>query len=293
MYILLSNELMLKAVIRFSLIIVCVGLLNYFVDAQEFKNVDEAVQALKGKDWSIKDAAADYLVKNQKESVSILKKIIKNKQTGWITAIFTLTKINDESVLPFYIKLLEGNFYNKDENGKRIIYGFGSPYGCIVNRNHYGGILAYSLGQIGNERAVPVLREALKQGDKEVKQHAYFALYKLKDISVEDFFGMVETEKEINIISLISQIGGENIHSNTNFAIEIFDRIIQGFPQERYAVASAHFSKIQCFELLKQYDKALEECDEVLKFPDFENLTEQIKQKREKLLLKSKSLKES
>jgi outer membrane lipoprotein-sorting protein len=73
---------MLKAVIRFSLIIVCVGLLNYFVDAQEFKNVDEAVQALKGKDWSIKDAAADYLVKNQKESVSILKKIIKNKQTG-------------------------------------------------------------------------------------------------------------------------------------------------------------------------------------------------------------------
>ena len=271
---------MLKAAIRFSLTVLCIGLLSCFVSAQEFKDVNEAAKALENTDWKVKDAAADYLLKNQKESVPLLKKLIKNKQSGWITAIFTLTKIKDESVLPFYIKLLEGNFYNKDENGKRIIYGFGSPNGCIVNRNQYGGILAYSLGQIGDERAVPVLREALKQGDEEVKQHAYFALYKLKDISIEDFFAIVDTEKEVKIVSLISQIGGENIHSNTNFAIEIFDRIIQRFPQERYAVASAHFWKIQCFELLKQYDKALQECDEVLKFPDFENLTKQIKQKR-------------
>jgi len=283
---------MLKAAIRFSLTVLCIGLLSCFVSAQEFKDVNEAAKALENTDWKVKDAAADYLLKNQKESVPLLKKLIKNKQSGWITAIFTLTKIKDESVLPFYIKLLEGNFYNKDENGKRIIYGFGSPNGCIVNRNQYGGILAYSLGQIGDERAVPVLREALKQGDEEVKQHAYFALYKLKDISIEDFFAIVDTEKEVKIVSLISQIGGENIHSNTNFAIEIFDRIIQRFPQERYAVASAHFSKIQCFELLKQYDKALEECDEVLKFSDFENLTEQIKQKKERLLLESKSSKE-
>ena len=283
---------MLKAAIRFSLTVLCIGLLSCFVSAQEFKDVNEAAKALENTDWKVKDAAADYLLKNQKESVPLLKKLIKNKQSGWITAIFTLTKIKDESVLPFYIKLLEGNFYNKDENGKRIIYGFGSPNGCIVNRNQYGGILAYSLGQIGDERAVPVLREALKQGDEEVKQHAYFALYKLKDISIEDFFAIVDTEKEVKIVSLISQIGGENIHSNTNFAIEIFDRLIQRFPQERYTVASAHFSKIQCFELLKQYDKALEECDEVLKFSDFENLTEQIKQKKERLLLESKSSKE-
>ncbi len=289
----MSNELMLKAVIRFSLVIVCVGLLSYFVKAQEFENVDEAVKALENKDWNIKDAAADYLLKNQKESVPILKKIIKNKQSGWITAIFTLTKIKDESIVPFYIKLLEANFYNKDENGKRIIYGFGSPNGCIVSPNQYGGILAYNLGQIGDERAVPVLREALKQGDKEVREKAYFALYKLKDISTEDFFGIADTEKEINIVALISQIGGENIHSNTNFAIEIFDRIIREFPQKRYEVASAHFWKIQCFELLKQYDKALEECDEVLKFSDFENLTEQVKQKKEKLLLESKLSKKS
>jgi len=283
---------MLKAAIRFSLTVLCIGLLSCFVSPQEFKDVNEAAKALENTDWKVKDAAADYLLKNQKESVPLLKKLIKNKQSGWITAIFTLTKIKDESVLPFYIKLLEGNFYNKDENGKRIIYGFGSPNGCIVNRNQYGGILAYSLGQIGDERAVPVLREALKQGDEEVKQHAYFALYKLKDISIEDFFAIVDTEKEVKIVSLISQIGGENIHSNTNFAIEIFDRIIQRFPQERYAVASAHFSKIQCFELLKQYDKALKECDEVLRFPEFENLTEQVVQKKQRLLLESKLSKE-
>jgi outer membrane lipoprotein-sorting protein len=59
---------MLKAVIRFSLIIVCVGFLNYFVNAQEFKNVDEAVEALENKDWNVKGAAADYLVENQKNS---------------------------------------------------------------------------------------------------------------------------------------------------------------------------------------------------------------------------------
>ncbi len=153
--------------------------------------------------------------------------------------------------------------------------------------------MAYSLGQIGDERAIPVLREALKQGDREVKENAYSALYKLGDISIEDFFAIADTEKEVKIVSLISQIGRENIHSNTNFAIEVFDRIIQRFQHERYAVASAHFSKIQCFELLQQYDKALEECDEVLKFSDFENLTEQVKQKKENFLLKSKSSKES
>jgi tetratricopeptide (TPR) repeat protein len=284
---------MLKAVIRFSLIIVCVGLLNYFVNAQEFKNVDEAVEALENKDWNVKGAAADYLVENQKESVPILKKLIKNKQSGWITAIWTLTKTKVESVLPFYIKLLEKNFYNKDKNGERIIYGFGSPYGCIGFPNQYGGILAYHIGEIGDEGAIPVLREALKQGDKEVKENAYFALYKLKDISIEDFFDIADTEKEVKIVSLISRIGLENIHSNTNFAIETFDRIIQGFPQERYEVASAHFWKIQCFELLKQYDKALQECDEVLKFPDFENLTIQANQKKEKLLLEGKPLKKS
>jgi len=288
---LLSNELMLKAIIRFSLIIVCTGLLNYYVNAQEFKNIDEAVQALAGKDWKIKDAASDYLAQNQNESVPILKKFIKAKDDGWITATFTLTKTKDESAAPFYIKLLETNFYNKDKNGKRIIYGLGSAYGCIVLPNQFGGILAYHLGEVGDERAIPVLREAIKQGDTEVRNNAYTALYKLKDISLEDFFGMVNTEKEVNILSLISQIGNQNIHSNTNFAIEIFDRIIQEFPQARYEVAAAHFWKIQCFELLEQFDKALEECDEVLKFSDFENLTEQIEKKRGKLLLKKNSAK--
>ena len=284
---------MLKAAIIFLLTVVCIGLLSCFAGAQEFKDVNEAAKGLENTDWKIKDAAADYLLKNQRESVPILKKIIKNKQNGWITAIFTLTKTKDESISPFYIKLLEDNFYNKDENGKRLIYGFGSSNGCIVFPNQYGGILAYSLGEIGDKRAIPVLREALKQGDKEVKEKAYFALYKLEDISLEDFFAIADTEKEVKIVSLISQIGNENIHSNTNFAIEVFDRIIQRFPQERYEVASAHFWKIQCFELLKQYDKALEECDEVLKFSDFENLTKQIKQAKEKLLVKSKSLKKS
>ena len=213
---------MIKAAIRFLLIIVSFGLLNYYVNAQQFKDVNEAVEALENKDWTVKDAAADYLAENQKESVLILKKLIKNKQSGWITATWALTKTKHESVLPFYIKLLEENFYSKDENGERIIYGLGSPNGCLVFPNRYGGVLAYNLGIIGDERAVPVLREALKQGDKEVKEKAYFALYKLRDISVEDFFAIADTEKEVKIVSLISQIGGENIHSNTNFAIEIF-----------------------------------------------------------------------
>ncbi len=153
--------------------------------------------------------------------------------------------------------------------------------------------MAYHLGEIGDERAIPVLQEALKQGDREVRENAYTALYKLKNISLEDFFDIVDTEKEVNILSLISRIGNQNIHSNTNFAIEIFDRIIHGFPQARYEVASAHFWKIQCFELLEQFDKALEECDEVLKFSDFENLTKQVEKTKEKLLLKVNSLKKS
>lgn len=287
----MSNERMLKTFIKFSLLVVCLGIFNRFASAQEFSNIDEAVQALKSKDWKIKDKAADYLAQNSKESIPVLKKIIKIKDDGWITAMFTLGRTKDESVAPFYIKLLENNFYNKDKNGKRIEYGLGSPFGCIVEPNRYGGDLAFWLGEIGDERAIPVLREALKQGDHEVRTHAYSALYKLKGISLEDFFKIVETEKEVNILSLISAIGRQNIHSNISFAIEIFDRIIQEFPQAQYEVAAAHFSKIQCFELLEQFDKALEECDEVLKYPEFENLTKQVVEKKEKLLLKKNSVK--
>ncbi|HEX2996139.1 MAG TPA: hypothetical protein VHP14_15040 [Anaerolineales bacterium] len=82
----------------------------------------------------------------------------------------------------------------------------------------------------------------------------------------------------------IERIGWENIHSDTNYSIEVFDKITNELPPDSYAVASAHFWKIQCYMLLKQYDKALEECDQVSRYTQYTNLTDQMPAKRKDIL---------
>lgn len=279
----------MKGLKRFVLSMLLIGTFCFAANGQQFTDTDEAIAALGNKDWQIKQAAIDFLAENPQKSVSLLKKIIEEQKENWIWAMSPLNKASKEDAVSLYIKLLGDNFYLKEKDGTRKIFGLGSKNGCLVQPNIYGRVLAKNLGWLGNKLAIPVLKEALKQGDIEVRTSAFYALYELDYFSLQNLFDLAKQEKEVDIAEIIMSVGWKNIHSNNELAIKIFDRIIEEFPNDKYKVASAHFWKIQCFELLQMLDKALLECDEVLKYPEFVNLTEQVVKKKQDLLLKLQS----
>jgi len=215
--------------------------------------------------------------------------IVERKEKGWIHASAALTRTKDERVAPFYINLLRNNYYEKEKDGTRKQFGLGTKNGCEVWPFLYGGVLARALGTMGDKRAIPVLKEAAKEGDSEVRRRAYEALYKLEALSLDDLFDMAkkDADPQANVVSIIEGIGWASIHSDTPHALKVFDRIIAELPKHEQGVAGAHFWKVQCFTLLKQYDRAIQECDEVMKFPQNASLIAQVKTKREALRLLS------
>lgn len=247
-----------------------------------YTNLPDAIAALAGSDNRSTWPAVEYLAKHPEQSVPPLMQMVEKQEAGWVFACAALTRSKDARVVPFYIRLLQNNFYAKEEDGTRKQYGFGTKNGCVVLRYIYGGALATNLGDMGDKRAVPVLEDAAKQGDPEVRTRAYQALYKLEAISLDQLFEMAKrnSDPRANIPNIIQGIGWVDIYPNTRAAIMVFDRVIAELPDHEYEVAAAHFWKVQCYELLKQYDDAIRECDEVMKFAKYDNLTSQIKGRR-------------
>ena len=279
----------MKILPKFVMMILLTGIFFVSADGQQFRSVNEAIDALKNSDYKVSDAARNYLAETPKKSVPVLKNIIEEKKENWIWAMSALNEISKENAVTLYIKLLEKNFYLKEKDGTRKKFGLGTKNGCLVQENIYGGMLVMNLAWLEDKRAIPVLQKSLKQGDSKVRGYAFYALYKLDDITLQNLFDLAKQEKEVDVAEIIMSIGTENIHSNNEFAIAVFDRIIEEFPKDNYKVASAHFWKIQCFELLQMFDKAFLECEEVLKYSQFENLTNQVKKKKEAILVKLNS----
>lgn len=251
---------------------------------EAYASVDDAFQALfsnpaKSLPWG----AVEYLAQHPQESTPRLLPMVANQGPGWLYASLVLEQTRDDRIVPFYITLLKDNYFAKEADGTRVRYGLGSPNDCIVMPHLYGGVLARALGNMRDPRAIPVLKEAAAQGDAEVKRKAYDALYKLGSLSLDDLFRLAKEkpDPQVNFPSCIFAVGGAMIHTDTRTAIKVFDRLITELPESGYEVAAAHYDKIQCYELLKQYDDALHECDEVMKFPEFDNLTSQMDKRRE------------
>lgn len=129
------------------------------------------------------------------------------------------------------------------------------------------------------------------EGDAEVRKNAYQSLYKLGALSLDELFEMArkKPDSEVDTTPLIEGIAWESIYPQTRFAMSVFDRIIAELPGREYPVASAHFWKTKCFEILKEYDDALRECEEVMKFPQFDNLTAQISDRQTRLNMLKKA----
>lgn len=244
-----------------------------------YASVSEAIAALAGRADDSRWAAVEYLAKHPEESVPRLLMMVEKQEKGWIFASEALVQSRDKAVVPAYIELLRANFYEKEADGSKKQYGYGTKNGCSIGPFLYGGVLAEHLGRMGDPRAMPVLRAAATQGDYEVRQRAYEALYRLGGLSLDELFGMAKknADPDARIPDIIERVGWRSIGQDTRFAIKVFDRVIAELSNEEYLVASAHYWKVHCFEALKQYDEAVRECGEVMKFSRFENLTSQMR----------------
>lgn len=269
----------------FWILIACHASVVWAVNEPEYASVEDAIAALAGPAIRSQMTAAKYLAQHPDQSVRPLMTLVEKREKGWIFGCSALSKCRDERVVPFFVRLLRNNFYEKEADGTRKQYGFGSTNGCMVFPFLYGGVLARTLGEMGDKQAIPVLKEAIKEGDAEVKLKAYLALYKLGGLSLDELFDVAKknSDPRMNFTDTIVGVGWSSIHSDSPFALVVFDRIIRELPDQKYAVASAHYWKIQCFELRKHYTAALLECDEVMKFPEFPNLTRQMGERRAKL----------
>lgn len=248
--------------------------------AGELSSVKDAlavIQDEKSEDWNRHQEAEQYLLKHQEGSLPVLMRIVRNKEDGWISCAYILEKSKEPAVVPLFIELVQKNFFMKEADGSRMKFGFASKNGCEMISNQYGAVLASLLGSIGDARAIPVLKEATKQGDPEVQRSAYGALYELGNISIDDIFQLAKTaDTSLRMPDLLMGVINALHHSNPQRAVKLYDRVIRELPKESYEVASAHYWKIQCFQNLNEFDRALEQCEVVLKVVQFENLTNQM-----------------
>lgn len=248
--------------------------------SSEFSSVEEAVAIVQDEDsqnWKRQQEAEAYLLKNQEDSLPVLTRALKEKKEGWISCAYILAETDDPAVVPLFIDLVRKNFFLKEPDGSRMEFGFASKNGSEMRTNQYGAVLASLLGSIGDAQAIPVLKEAVKQGDPEVQRSAYKALYELGDLSFDQIFEIAKTaDPSVRMPDIVIGVIHALNYSNPKRAISLYDRVIDDFPMESYEVASAHYWKIQCYRNLKNFDRALEQCDVVLKVVKFENITEQM-----------------
>lgn len=245
----------------------------------EFSKVQEAIAVFQDEsldDWKLKTNAEEYLLQHQKESLPILMRIVTNQEPGWVYSAYALANSKSPEVVPFFIRVCKDNFFLKDADGRRKVFGFGSKNGCEVVPNHYGSVLASLLGSLGDKRAIPVLQEAAAQGDSAVQKSSYAALHELDAITLDELFRVAKSSSDpgmgVNdaILEIIQGL------EDAALAVTLYDRVIAEYPADSYAVASAHYWKVGRYKQLKQYDKALEQCALVSTLTKYPNLVEQM-----------------
>jgi hypothetical protein len=240
----------------------------------QFGSANEALNVLSSASPNAKWNAVQYLAAHPNESIPQLFRIVERQEPEWAYALTAIARSKDVRALPFLTHLLADNFFLKEADGTRTIFGLGTKNGCLVLPNVFGSGLADALGDLGDPLAIPTLREAVVQGDARVRRSAYAALYKLGGVSLDDLFSF-GSETQVDLQDVLEEIGLRAMESDPHFAISVFDRIIERFSVDPYRVAGAHFWKIQIFEYAKDYDAALREADEVIQSAEYENLKNQ------------------
>lgn len=223
---------------------------------EDFTDVAHALAVFQGPGSGLNDSikAKNYLIEHSEESIDPLLEIVKTRDYSWQTAGHALAKTKNEKVLYTFIELLADNHFETEADGSRRLFAKGVSY---------GGNIAKFLGKMGDERAIQALRDAVDQGDHQVRWAAIKALYYLGDLSMDQLFEMGINEGYHSTGTVILGIAYDDKYSDPAYILTVLDRFIETFPEEEFEVSLAHGYKAYCYDYLGQYPEALREIDVV------------------------------
>lgn len=232
---------------------------------QAFTDVTHAlaVYQTRRNDFNTNLKASTYLREHPKESIAPLLEVVKTKGYKWQSCGSILAKTKEEQVLYAYQDLLAENMFETKADGSRKL---SAPRGVS-----YGGNIAKFLGEMGDERAIPVLRNAVDQGDHQVRRAAIEALYYLGDISMDQLLEMGVNEGYDSTGPVILSIAWNDKYSSPAYILFVLDCYINSFPDQTHGINIAHRYKVDCYDYLGKYDQALKEADLVLKLLGYQD----------------------
>ncbi len=239
------------------------------VKTAEFASVAEAVKALDNREMLTRMRAADWLVTQGDAGFSALETQLREEKTSLVFAVSALQRV-PQKALPLFLELLPQNLFLKNRDGTRMEFGFGSEGGCIPLPNSTGMALADALGQMGDVRAIPVLREALAKSDDGVQTAAREALFLLKELSLDEMFAFGAQSWPA-----LERFANRKSTTDPEVALSIFERALTEFAANDYIVASAHFWRANILRDTNKPQQARLEYQAVLQFPQFKELAAQ------------------
>jgi len=244
---------------KYTIIPLLILLCSFFLfsaqaTAQDFHTAADALSALDhmGECHCDTDVRAyRYFVNHPAESIPLLIDFtLRNKQRHFVS-IRALSKIKDEQVVIFFIELLNDEVSkpnNLDENGQSY-----SQNGLISD-------LIRTLGDYGDARAIPAIKEASKRPNLQAQDTLEIteALSKLGDISIDKLYRLHSKR-----VQVIYDLASSNRWTNPTYALALYDWIIDKFPQQKDLINKCHIGKIDALYNKEEYALALTECETV------------------------------
>lgn len=223
---------------------------------QEFQSAVAALSALDRMgeckcDTDVK--AYRYFINHPDESIPLLIDFtLKHKQRHYV-GVTALSRIRDERVITFLIQLADDELHNRANTiGGDNSYNEGHPYYSEGLTSH----LIDVLGDYGDKRAIPIIEESLGRLNNQHRDRDQEALCKLGKIRVSELY-----ERHLKSVEEIHKIASSNVYTNPKFSIEVYDWLINRFPQRQELLKSCHAGKVMALYNAQEYALALRECE--------------------------------
>ena len=188
-----------------------------------------------------------YFKNHPDESIPVLIDFITNHKERPYDTLGALANIRDERVITFLIKL----------SYEELNYVYDGDVRSYFNSKELVGHLIQVLGDYGDKRAIPIIEESLGREHNQHRDRDLEALCELGKISIPELFDQHLGSSAKEIHSLASR----NEYANPKFSVEVYDWIIDHFPQRRALLKDCHVGKVMALCNLKEYSLALAECE--------------------------------
>jgi len=256
------------------------------VQPELFASVHEALSIIADHNSVLKWEASAYLTNHPKQAIPELERIIAEQKPGYFIAMCTLSKIGGDSVVNFYCDLLDKNGYELDKDGKKKIYGYGSPHGCCKHPHLFGENIVEQLGSLGDKAADPCLQRAWLDSDDAVRAAVPKARYDIGVLTRDDLLALaIADQKNRNLyFEALLYVAYEMIHKDIDSAIATFEMLCKQSEAGHEIQEGAHTGLVQCYEKKQQFDQALLNIDWVIQNSTDKEMVRRRKEGRPELL---------